>query len=110
MLANRCCRSSDAQRLRRHHVRAGVGPPSPSAGSLTRAAGEADPIGGEAEHRDASHGVLSGRLAISATYGRGSTQALISVYAMRMAAVFTLSVSTVGLRTSGLPRWVSYLG
>jgi hypothetical protein len=43
-------------------------------------------------------------------YGRSSTQALISVYAMRMAAVFILSVSTVGLRTSGLPRWVSYLG
>jgi hypothetical protein len=43
-------------------------------------------------------------------YGRSSTQALISVYAMRMAAVFTLSVSTVGLRTSALPRWVSYLG
>ena len=43
-------------------------------------------------------------------YGRNSTQALISVYAMRMAAVFTLSVSTVGLRTSGLPRWVSFLG
>jgi hypothetical protein len=39
-------------------------------------------------------------------YGRSSTQALISVYAMRMAAVFTLSVSIVGLRTSGLPRWV----
>jgi hypothetical protein len=29
---------------------------------------------------------------------------------MRMAAVFTISVSTVGIRTSGLPRWVSYLG
>jgi hypothetical protein len=29
---------------------------------------------------------------------------------MRMAAVFTISVSTVGLRTAGLPRWVSYLG
>jgi hypothetical protein len=43
-------------------------------------------------------------------YGRSNTQTLISVYAMRMAAVFTLSVSTVGLRTSGLPRWVSYLG
>ena len=43
-------------------------------------------------------------------YGRNTTQTLISVYAMRMAAVFTLSVSTVGLRTSGLPRWVSYLG
>jgi hypothetical protein len=35
---------------------------------------------------------------------------LISVYAMRMAAVFTLSVSTVGLRTSAVPRWVSILG
>jgi hypothetical protein len=44
------------------------------------------------------------------TFGRSTAQTLISVYAMRMAAVFTLSVSTVGLRTSGLPRWVSYLG
>ncbi len=43
-------------------------------------------------------------------YGRDSTQALISVYAMRMAAVFTISVSTVGLRTAAIPRWVSYLG
>jgi uncharacterized membrane protein len=43
-------------------------------------------------------------------FGRSTTQTLISVYAMRMAAVFTLSVSTLGLRTSGLPRWVSYLG
>ena len=43
-------------------------------------------------------------------FGRSTTQTLISVYAMRMAAVFTLSVSTVGLRTSALPRWVSYLG
>ena len=43
-------------------------------------------------------------------FGRTTAQTLISVYAMRMAAVFTLSVSTVGLRTSGLPRWISYLG
>jgi len=43
-------------------------------------------------------------------YGRNTTQTLISVYAMRMAAVFTISVSTVGLRTSAMPRWVSYLG
>lgn len=43
-------------------------------------------------------------------FGRSSTQTLISVYAMRMAAVFTISVSTLGLRTAGLPRWVSYLG
>jgi hypothetical protein len=43
-------------------------------------------------------------------YGRSTTQTLISVYAMRMAAVFTISVSTVGLRTSAMPRWVSYIG
>ena len=43
-------------------------------------------------------------------YGRDLSQGLFSVYAMRMAAVFTISVSTVGIRTSGLPRWVSYLG
>ena len=43
-------------------------------------------------------------------YGLSTTRVLISVYAMRMAAVFTLSVSTVGLRTAALPRWVCYLG
>ena len=43
-------------------------------------------------------------------FGRSSTQAIISVYAMRMAAVFTLSVSTLGLRTKALPRWVSFTG
>jgi hypothetical protein len=43
-------------------------------------------------------------------YGQNTAQGLISVYAMRMAAVFTISVSTVGIRTAGLPRWVSYLG
>jgi hypothetical protein len=43
-------------------------------------------------------------------YGNSTTQTLISVYAMRMAAVFTLSVGTVGLRTSALPRWVCYIG
>jgi hypothetical protein len=44
------------------------------------------------------------------SFGIGTTQTLVSVYAMRMAAVFTLSVSTVGLRTSAFPRWISYLG
>ncbi len=43
-------------------------------------------------------------------YGRITTQGLISVYALRMAAVFTLSVSTVGIRTAALPRWVAYSG
>jgi hypothetical protein len=34
----------------------------------------------------------------------------MSIYAMRMAAVFVISVSTVGLRTAALPRWASLLG
>ncbi len=44
------------------------------------------------------------------TFNRGATQVLVSVYAMRMAAVFTLSVSTLGIRTSAMPRWVSFTG
>jgi hypothetical protein len=43
-------------------------------------------------------------------FERTTTQTLISVYAMRMAAVFTLSVSTLGLRTSAFPRWISFVG
>jgi hypothetical protein len=44
------------------------------------------------------------------SYGRDTYRGLISVYAMRMAAVFTLSVSTAALRAAALPRWVSYAG
>ena len=44
-------------------------------------------------------------------YGRDHLGRVSSaVYAMRMAAVFTLSVSTAALRASALPRWVSYVG
>jgi hypothetical protein len=43
-------------------------------------------------------------------FGRADTQTLVSVYAMRMAAVFTLSVSTVAHRSTALPRVVTYLG
>ena len=43
-------------------------------------------------------------------FGRGTTRILVSVYAMRMAAVFTLSVSTLALRTGALPRWMAWLG
>jgi len=43
-------------------------------------------------------------------FGRDSAQTLISVYALRMAAVFVLSVSTVGIRTAAVPRWIAYLG
>lgn len=42
--------------------------------------------------------------------GRESVRVLVSVYAMRMAAVFTLSVSTLVLRTRAVPRWIAYLG
>lgn len=44
------------------------------------------------------------------SFGRDNAQGLISVYAMRMAAVFTLSVSTAALRTASLPRFVCYTG
>jgi hypothetical protein len=48
---------------------------------------------------------------LTAAFWRSRRSAsLFSVYAMRMAAVFTLAVSTVGIRTSAVPCWVSYLG
>jgi hypothetical protein len=43
-------------------------------------------------------------------FGRDNAQDLFSLYAMRMAAVFTLSVSTAGMRAAAMPRWVSFLG
>jgi hypothetical protein len=43
-------------------------------------------------------------------FSRDLSQTLMSVYAMRMAAVFTLSVSTIGLRTAAVPRWIAFLG
>ena len=43
-------------------------------------------------------------------YGRETSRGLFSLYAMRMAAVFTLSVSTAVIRAAALPRWVSYSG
>jgi hypothetical protein len=43
-------------------------------------------------------------------FGRDTAQELFAVYAMRMAAVFTLSVSTVGMRAAAMPRWVTLLG
>jgi hypothetical protein len=43
-------------------------------------------------------------------FQRDFTQSVISVYAMRMAAVFTVSVSTLGLRAAAFPRWVAFAG
>ena len=39
-------------------------------------------------------------------FGRRTTHELLNVYAMRMAAVFTLATSTILLRTSLAPRWL----
>ena len=44
------------------------------------------------------------------SFGSNITQTLISVYAMRMAAVFTMSVSSVAMRAGAIPRWVALVG
>jgi hypothetical protein len=43
-------------------------------------------------------------------FGHAVSEALISVYAMRMAALFTFSVSSLALRTRAVPRWVAFVG
>jgi hypothetical protein len=35
---------------------------------------------------------------------------VLHIYAMRMAAVFTISTATIGLRTGFLPRWLAFSG
>jgi hypothetical protein len=42
--------------------------------------------------------------------GRQVTGLLLHVYAMRMAAVFTISTATITLRTRVVPRWIGILG
>ena len=42
--------------------------------------------------------------------GRQITSLLLHVYAMRMAAVFTMSTATITLRTQVVPRWIGILG
>jgi len=42
--------------------------------------------------------------------GRQVTGLLLHVYAMRMAAVFTISTATITLRTQVIPRWIGLLG
>ncbi|HEU5442020.1 MAG TPA: hypothetical protein VFU88_22255 [Ktedonobacterales bacterium] len=41
---------------------------------------------------------------------RNLIYSLVSVYAMRMAAVFIISTSTIALRIAILPRWLGFLG
>jgi hypothetical protein len=43
-------------------------------------------------------------------YGRFVTRTLIRVYAMRMAAVFMISTTTLSMRFQIVPRWLAILG
>jgi hypothetical protein len=43
-------------------------------------------------------------------YGRRITHTLLSVYSMRMAAVFIMSTTTISVRLGLLPRWLTVLG
>jgi hypothetical protein len=44
------------------------------------------------------------------TFGRTVTYEIMNVYAMKMAGVFMVSSSTLGLRTGIFPRWMAYVG
>lgn len=57
-------------------------------------------------------GAMHGSLVDSGVYrfARTASFQLVNVYAMRMAAVFMLSTSTIALRTGIFPRWMASLG
>jgi hypothetical protein len=44
------------------------------------------------------------------TFGRRVTYTVLTIYAMRMAAVFTISMSTLLLRSGTAPRWLGLSG
>jgi hypothetical protein len=43
-------------------------------------------------------------------FGRCLSDALLNLFAMKMAGVFIFSTCTIGLRTGVLPRWLAYVG
>lgn len=43
-------------------------------------------------------------------FGRGIGDALLNLFAMKMAGVFMFTTCTIGLRTAIFPRWVAYSG
>ena len=43
-------------------------------------------------------------------FGRRIGSVILHTYAMRMAAVFTMSTATIGLRTGFIPRWLAFSG
>jgi hypothetical protein len=54
--------------------------------------------------------LASGAAADGSAFGRRIGSLVVRTYAMRMAAVFTISTATIGLRTGALPRWLAYSG
>jgi hypothetical protein len=57
-------------------------------------------------------GIMPDRLVESGvyTFGRAAVYQLVNVYAMKMAAVFMISTSTVAMLTRIFPRWMAWLG
>jgi hypothetical protein len=55
-------------------------------------------------------GFLADAAADGSGFGRRIASVTVRTYAMRMAAVFTISTATIGLRTGFLPRWLGYSG
>ena len=43
-------------------------------------------------------------------FGRAAAYQLINIYAVKMAAVFMISASTIAIRTRIFPRWMAWLG
>ena len=56
--------------------------------------------------------IMPDRLIESGVYafGRAAVYQLVNVYAMKMAAVFMISTSTVAIRIRIFPRWMAWLG
>jgi MFS family permease len=57
-------------------------------------------------------GIMPDRLVESGvyTFGRAAVYQLVNVYAMKMAAVFMISTSTVAMLTRIFPRWMAWIG
>jgi hypothetical protein len=43
-------------------------------------------------------------------FGRAASDALLNLFAMKMAGVFTFSTCVIGLRTAIFPRWLAFAG
>jgi hypothetical protein len=43
-------------------------------------------------------------------FARAASYIIVNVYAIKMAAVFMISTSTVVIRTAIAPRWIAFLG